>query len=886
VTLSGEDESFEAAELVAYAKAQFRNLDLLRALEAAGVVPDGLRAAPLTKSKREAVDGAFFRGACLQMRRLFPRQSDEALENRIGRVRRRLDGCSRMRADENGLQPMTALLDALADTFLRGAPDGTLRVRTRLLAQWQDLVLVVPPLLICSAWISAHLFRDGWPAGRDQDHILDRMGLLLCDSTLPVDDDPFLDHICRTQGLDEVHMHLNGTTEAEKVWCDALRRPDRVMSKLLNAKLVDAGMRTKIGSGVERLLLQEDDALTRELLRIRLDDAIRLKAHLLKEAATQDAACIGHPQSPLESATLYGLAVEAATPGRRGASLSETVRESWHLCRILLRRRDEPNMIEELRFWAYALLRAQFCRLLVQQSDQFGFDQFQHITNNELREETEKDYAERFRQIERGVQRGVDHLEGRFAPKATPAKNAAILRSILRGYLAFLQEDEKGQRVLMDDAPPSLNGLLNVVKHVENNSSRRRLRLSLVPHFIKTFDWKEHNAFLGHMRCRHCDRWAAACCCARRSSSMLRPACRDAGARRQADQAARALVSVLERTAGLDQLIRGLDAASNERHSGPEVFAPAFRRMRRAGIVRMTYHAGEDFAHIVSGLRAMTEAVLFLEMEAGCRIGHGTASGLDVDAWWSAAGGAVSMPMETRLDDLVFARELLLSRRVMLDKIPLIEGEIRHLAMNIWRDPNLVPSVLTAEWRIRSLDPLAFGLRSRDVEPMRADEARRLHNAKGKDPEAFGHFLRRHGINQVGAPLEQKRCQTVIVVARSSDVLAGDTIRALQEGVLAMLQERRISLETLPSSNVRISIHEGYDDHHARNWLGFGALKPRSGVMFSVGSDDPGIFATSIRAEYAHLLRMIRGEASLSDTVGRPERIIEEIAAEAKRGRF
>jgi adenosine deaminase len=886
VTPSGEDEPFEAAELAAYAKAQFRNLDLLRALEATGVVPDERAAVSLTKSKREAVDDAFFRGAFIQMRRLFPRQTDEALENRIARVRRRLDRCSPGRANEDGLQPVTALLGALADTFLREAPDRTLRVKTRLLAQWQDLVLVVPPLLICSAWIGAHLLKDGWPAGRDQERTLDRMGRLLCDSTLPVDDDPFLDHLCRTQGLDEVHMHLNGTTEAEKIWCDALRRPDHVLGKLLTAQLADAGMRTKIGSGLERLLLQEDDALTRERLRMRLDGAIRLKTHLLNEAVGQGAGLSGDRKNPLGSATLYGLAVEAATPGRRGADLSVTVRESWHLCQILLRHRDGPNTIEEMRLWAYALLRAQFCRLLVQQSDQFGFDQFQHITNNELREETERDYAERFRQIERGVQKGVDHLEGRFAPKTTPDKNAALLRSILRGYLVFLQEDEKGKRALSVSDSRSLSGLLDVVRHAEHANPHRRLRLALVPHFIKVFDGKERQAFFGGGQRARCACGDVACRCARQCNSVLRPACRDAGARRRADQSARALVSVLERTQGLDQLIRGLDAASNERHSGPEVFAPAFRRMRHAGITRMTYHAGEDFVHIASGLRAMTEAVLFLEMEAGCRIGHGTASGLDVDAWWSAVGGAVSMPMEARLDDLIFARDMLLSRRVMLEVTPLIESEIRRLAMYIWRDPGLDPSVLTAEWRLRSLDPLACDLRPQDVEPMRAEEARRLCEAEAKDPEAFEHFLRRHGISQAGVAPELQRCQTEIVVARSSDVLAGDTIRALQEGVLAMLQERRISLETLPSSNVRISIHDGYDDHHARNWLGFGALKPRNRVRFSVGSDDPGIFATSIRTEYAHLLRTIQGEASRSDAGAQPERIIEEIATEAKRGRF
>lgn len=42
----------------------------------------------------------------------------------------------------------------------------------------------------------------------------------------------------------------------------------------------------------------------------------------------------------------------------------------------------------------------------------------------------------------------------------------------------------------------------------------------------------------------------------------------------------------------------------------------------------MTYHTGEDFLDIVDGLRAIDEAMLFLQMEKGERLGHAMALGV------------------------------------------------------------------------------------------------------------------------------------------------------------------------------------------------------------------------------------------------------------------
>ncbi len=141
----------------------------------------------------------------------------------------------------------------------------------------------------------------------------------------------------------------------------------------------------------------------------------------------------------------------------------------------------------------------------------------------------------------------------------------------------------------------------------------------------------------------------------------------------------------------------------------------------------------------------MFEAVRFLELDAGCRIGHGTASGLDVEAWWKSVGSHIVMPIEDRLDDLLFARHMLLCCRISLLQLPLIDSEIQRLAHYIWDDPKVMPDDLTHAWLMRELDPLAQESNLNDVDPRRRAEACRLDKARRDHPIAHELFLRRHG---------------------------------------------------------------------------------------------------------------------------------------------
>ncbi len=139
--------------------------------------------------------------------------------------------------------------------------------------------------------------------------------------------------------------------------------------------------------------------------------------------------------------------------------------------------------------------------------------------------------------------------------------------------------------------------------------------------------------------------------------------------------------------------LRGLDVAGNENDLRIEWFAPLLRWLRsgletnrsdaqiRSGF-HLSIHAGEDYAHPLSGLRHVDETVRFCEMRDGDRLGHALALGIKPKHWAGRHGDMV-LPVDEHLDNLVWAwhHASLLSPRLPLagQVLPLLERRIRRI---------------------------------------------------------------------------------------------------------------------------------------------------------------------------------------------------------------
>ncbi|WP_158621448.1 hypothetical protein [Corallococcus aberystwythensis] len=296
--------------------------------------------------------------------------------------------------------------------------------------------------------------------------------------------------------------------------------------------------------------------------------------------------------------------------------------------------------------------------------------------------------------------------------------------------------------------------------------------------------------------------------------------------------------------------LRGLDLCSDEVGVPVWVMAPLLRHARDAGAVasrilqrmlnlnvpgcRIAVHAGEDFVHLLTGLRRLDDAIDGLRLQPGDRLGHALSLGLDVETWARHAGNIV-MPAEDRLLDLAWewnwrsrnGGQLTRNRHL------LIEREIADLSRHIFGEEHT---------------PLDFVHLAEDL--LNEDSLKRAGFPNGpvpeKDPKPQGkrlnllvQFLTREDIYSRGRHLRW--------VEPAQDV---EALEELQQAMRQKVAARELVVEVNPSSNLLIGHLADIGKHPL--WR----LRPPKGadgvpaVTLIIGSDDPITFATELRQEY------------------------------------
>ena len=730
------------------------------------------------------------------------------------------------------------VLSALADRFLDRSA-GRIVVKGDEHAAWLDLLPHVSPLAISVAFLVKE--KAGPPPGTDPRGYL---AVEIGDTALLAPAIPELKSLIRRAGLNEMHMHLNGSTELDIIWPDAATQPD-----LFHEALVDAH-----GNGgvlTAELYDQIELGLTPATLWRRLRAARRVRREIAAGAkARHEGRSPSTDLAPIES---------FMDDGSLDADLERTgpLPTSIHPA-LGIFPSTQPTLLINEAVWLYSALQiaaepgpwqhrtglglyfnflvmAQVARITVQQTDQVGFDQFQKFTVVGTRDRVEAEYAARFRQLNIAPPHDVlRHLEGRLAPKRTPEDVAKLIAGIVDGYLEFRSCPYRPPRanLLNARAPGCLTGTCGAGCPM-TVSGRRDAELSLVVHFIK-----------------------------RSFAPTERAECLDHQLRMNLETESDALVKVLGLFPLVRQVVTGIDAAANEMHAAPEVFARTFWKMRQHGIRHATYHVGEDFAHLVSGIRAIAEALTFLNLGEGDRIGHGTALGVSPRLWMARTGARLMLPLAEQYDNAVFVWDVLSRSGSTRPPPTWLTGEIARLSSEI-HGRSISPQIAADAWRMRSVDVLQilqlerrYGLTSGDARAIveaAKDEAMQALSAGARldaemladsieaHPEAYRVFRERH---RVGAKLKELR---EVRAAQYDD----DELRELQDLTLGDLNAAGIAIETLPSSNVRIGVYRDLTEHHLFRWLGLTGETLRNPPTVCVGSDDTGIFATSLRNEYA-----------------------------------
>jgi hypothetical protein len=280
-------------------------------------------------------------------------------------------------------------------------------------------------------------------------------------------------------------------------------------------------------------------------------------------------------------------------------------------------------------------------------------------------------------------------------------------------------------------------------------------------------------------------------------------------------------------------LIRGLDVCADEVGIPTWVAKPLIMYVKQVASkvaqhvgredlhLRMTAHAGEDWLHLVGGLRRIHEAIEHFDMHAGDRLGHAMALGVDADRW-ARETGPIAMTVEERLFDLAWAWRRSSSVRAQA------EPEMRRL--------------LTRMFEGQSVD--AWGMVEFVSHLFDVDDLRAINY-----PEVARQRTGRFG-------LLVRYLTDAEVFRRGREIIHVDPMRErdlvveLQQQLHHDVARAGLVVEINPSSNFLTSQLSSLREHPAwrlRAPRGDTNL-PRVAVV--IGSDDPLPFATTLVEEY------------------------------------
>ncbi len=745
----------------------------------------------------------------------------------------------------------------LADEFTE-LRHGSVRLRRGLLGPWQQGICSrmssVPVHAVASAQkVAGAGLSSSRLARSSHDHKAESR----LSSQLPLlrpEEPSVADYIDR-EGLHETHLHLNGSTHAEICWLRAVHSPRAEIRRF-----VSIWRQGSSAARVRELIKQSSPELTPRRLFLQLQAASRLRAWLVAAAngllGQEDPLPYSCEELCIQSDEVCLERIRARAP-QCDQQFDVGSELAW-MARLVTRLGEEPSIHLTRMFHAYVLLSNDYYKLLVQGESQFGFDQFQKFTLTELREPAEEDYAARFHAMH-GVSRNsaIGYLEGRFAPKSDPSKASRLIQSILTGYLAYLRDPQKKEVIQDLEWKPLSRILTELEEHFRNSSAEHRHvhRLALVAHFIKQ-PWPPANK-LSSGPYRHYPLFMQL----RRTTGVL--------------------ISMLSRWPRLRTWVRGIDAAANELHAPPDVFAPIFRACQRGGLTHRSYHAGEDFRHLLAGIATMRDALTLLDLRDGDRIGHGTAMGIRPSLWIDRMPDTLTITRGEWMLSLLASWQLSRDLSDMQASAQRLQCELENVASQIFRSS---VSALAVE-RAMALRGLCrhhlyrhyTGTAAAYDEPLSLlwrSESDMVRDAVADSPDDVNLLWK-----WLSSPDVIERADDWILV--ESDFLDAASCVRLQQALMQMVSDRCVVIETLPSSNVRISQYYSVDEHHALRWMRVTGHVEEGDpeIMVSLGSDDPGIFAGDLETEFYLLYTTLR-KHGMSDAAS-----LQRLAVLNERGR-
>lgn len=360
--------------------------------------------------------------------------------------------------------------------------------------------------------------------------------------------------------------------------------------------------------------------------------------------------------------------------------------------------------------------------------------------------------------------------------------------------------------------------------------------------------------------------------------------------RRQNSSFVEGLQYLLRKVPYLSEYVVGLDVASEELYAEPWVYAPVYHKARNRHStypiqletgdpiqnIGFTYHVGEDYHHVISGLRHIDEVLTYFGYKAGDRLGHGMALQINLEEWVHD-NEVVSIPTMEHLENLLWLWSLCNEdAENLLEYLPGLEREIMDLAVRLYHNvKGLSPHVLWSAYRkkFKELDEeFCDQMEAVYLQPAEADAAIAV---------------------QRQYPFQRSFCARVWQGYPECRLAAGDPVwdadkllltyycpaydrcyhkpyftsispsklplyQAVQAYMRRKVQHMGVYIETNPTSNLLIGDIRSFQEYPIDSLNDHLLREPTSSaVLISVNSDDPLLFNTNIENELALVYHML-----------------------------